>query len=298
MATHCEAPHFPWIRIQEVAGEKWLVHDGTRERKQVGRNVHLMQADSGKAYIVDEGDATVFWINDILRYSLHECQGSERLMIWDKDKKESAWRDTAWGHSDARCLRLRPDQAREFWVELYVYKVPPFNPQGACVFWTLPYIIHWVYEGRVHNQFICRNIEAWKRQIHELGEDPDTHVIVSTKSLRAKYEARGELIPHNEYAKSSQEFAVSTIGILAILMHWDKNNADGTAKANEMLQALADLFIGGKCFVTGMDRCQLVFEDSKVSVRAFPGKHLPKPFQAFSKPMPYSIFLQSLKKTK
>ena len=60
MAAHREAPHFPWIRIREVAGEKWLVHDGTRERKQVGRNVHLMQADSGKAYIVDEGAATVF----------------------------------------------------------------------------------------------------------------------------------------------------------------------------------------------------------------------------------------------
>ena len=234
MATHCEAPHFPWIRIEEVAGEKWLVHDGTRERKQVGRNVHLMQADSGKAYIVDEGPATVFWINDILRYSLHECQGDDRLMIWDKDKKESAWRDSAWGHSDTRCLRLKvqccPDQAREFFGELYVYKIPPLAPQGACVFWTLPYLIHWVYEGRVHNQFVCRNIEAWKRQIHELGEDPDTHVIVSTKSLKAKYEARGEAVPHDEYAKSGQEFAGRTLGILACLMHWTRNvgvNAKG-----------------------------------------------------------------------
>ena len=131
MATHREAPHFPWIRIQEVAGEKWLVHDGTRERLQVGPLVHLMQADSGKAYIVDEGAATVCWINDILRYSLHEFEGTGRLMIWDKDEKKSVWRDSVWRHSD-RCLVLHCE-VRQFWAELYVYKLPPCGPRGACV---------------------------------------------------------------------------------------------------------------------------------------------------------------------
>lgn len=246
-----EQPQSDWVTLEAVKAKQVLVHHGVGERRDCPFPARLEFDTRGVGMLVPtrpELDKSV-WVNSLFTYSLHAAQvdGKQRLAIWNAASQESRWRDDEFGNRLVRPVALGADKPQGFLGEVYLYTLSPCS-KGPRVFFTMPYIDNYVFQGGKHNRWVCRSLPRWFKILDEAGFDGAPHFIKSNKAvLSADAQAPAEV------ASAGQEYACSGLAATLLLAHWACTNkqvsAENKVAAAKLLNLIVERFVGSGQFV-------------------------------------------------